>query len=151
MLWQYFNECVRYFECCDDVINCRLWEENATLIVLKHSFCKTISVVLYSKIWQIMVWNAPTHFTFYYQQHHLPQLTLKQLPPFPWLTTPLSLRRGAGGEALFALHYFTFNYQLYHPHNCFITQLGTSCSFDSLGLARNEPTPGKRLHGDSTP
>ena len=30
-------------------------------------------------------------------------------------------------------------------------QLGTSCSFDSPGLARNEPTPGKRLHGDSTP
>ena len=29
-------------------------------------------------------------------------------------------------------------------------QLGTSCSFDSPGLARNEPTPGKRLHGDST-
>ncbi|MBW4910737.1 hypothetical protein KZY75_12055 [Prevotella salivae] len=23
------------------------------------------------------------------------------------------------------------------------TQLGTSCSFDSSGLARNEPTPGK--------
>ena len=104
-------------------------------MALKYLFYNTISVVLYSKIWQIIVWNAPTHFTLYYQQHHLPQLTLKQLPPFPWLTTPLSLRRGAGGEALFALHYFTFNYQLYHPHNCFTTQLGTSCSFDSPGLA----------------
>ena len=31
------------------------------------------------------------------------------------------------------------------------TQLGTSCSFDSPGLARNEPTPGQRLQGDSTP
>ena len=30
-------------------------------------------------------------------------------------------------------------------------QLGTSCAFDSPGLARNEPTPGKRLQGDSTP
>ena len=30
-------------------------------------------------------------------------------------------------------------------------QLGTSCSFDSPGLARNEPTPGKRSQGDSTP
>ena len=30
-------------------------------------------------------------------------------------------------------------------------QLGTSCSFDSPGLARNEPTPGQRLQGDSTP
>ena len=32
-----------------------------------------------------------------------------------------------------------------------MVQLGTSCSFDSLGLARNEPTPGKHLQGDSTP
>ena len=30
------------------------------------------------------------------------------------------------------------------------TQLGTSCSFDSPGLARDEPTPGKRSQGDST-
>ena len=35
--------------------------------------------------------------------------------------------------------------------NVLTTQLGTSCSFDSPGLARNEPTPGQRLHGDSTP
>ena len=35
--------------------------------------------------------------------------------------------------------------------NALTTQLGTSCSFDSPGLARDEPTPGKRLHGDSTP
>ena len=27
--------------------------------------------------------------------------------------------------------------------NVLTTQLGTSCSFDSPGLARNEPTPGK--------
>ena len=26
-----------------------------------------------------------------------------------------------------------------------MVQLGTSCSFDSPGLARNEPTPGQRL------
>ena len=32
-----------------------------------------------------------------------------------------------------------------------MVQLGTSCSFDSPGLARNEPTPGKRPQGDSTP
>ena len=25
------------------------------------------------------------------------------------------------------------------------------CAFDSPGLARNEPTPGKRSQGDSTP
>ena len=28
--------------------------------------------------------------------------------------------------------------------NVATTQLGTSCSFDSPGLARNEPTPGQR-------
>ena len=82
-------------------------------------------------------------------------------------------KQRAGGEALFALHYFPFNYQPRHAHNCFISQLrwyraiipinkfrkinalmvqlGTSCSFDSPGLARNEPTPGKRSQGDSTP
>ena len=32
-----------------------------------------------------------------------------------------------------------------------MVQLGTSCSFDSPGLARNEPTLGKRSQGDSTP
>ena len=35
--------------------------------------------------------------------------------------------------------------------NVLISQLGTSCSFDSSGLARNEPTPGKHPQGDSTP
>ena len=35
--------------------------------------------------------------------------------------------------------------------NVATTQLGTSCAFDSPGLARNEPTPGKHLQGDSTP
>ena len=40
------------------------------------------------------------HFTFNYPQHHHLQLTPKQPPPFAWLTTPLSLRRGAGVSAL---------------------------------------------------
>ena len=31
--------------------------------------------------------------------------------------------------------------------NAFMVQLGTSCSFDSPGLARNEPTPGKHSQG----
>ena len=35
--------------------------------------------------------------------------------------------------------------------NVLTTQLGTSCSFDRPGLARNEPTPGKRSQGDSMP
>ena len=58
-----------------------------------------------------MRWNASNHFTFNYQQHHHPKLTPKQPPPFPRLTTPLSLRRGAGGEALPAYHHLTFTYQ----------------------------------------
>ena len=35
--------------------------------------------------------------------------------------------------------------------NALMVQLGTSCSFDSPGLARDEPTPGQRSQGDSTP
>ena len=35
--------------------------------------------------------------------------------------------------------------------NALMVQLGTSRPFDSPGLARNEPTPGKRSQGDSTP
>ena len=39
----------------------------------------------------------------------------------------------------------------YIAMNVLTMQLGTSCVFDSPGLARNEPTPGKRSQGDSTP
>ena len=35
--------------------------------------------------------------------------------------------------------------------NALMAQLGTSCSFDSPGLAWDEPTSGKRSQGDSTP
>ncbi|WP_278505534.1 hypothetical protein [Segatella salivae] len=35
--------------------------------------------------------------------------------------------------------------------NVTTTQLGTSCAFDSPGLARDEPTPGGYSQGDSTP
>ena len=34
--------------------------------------------------------------------------------------------------------------------NVLTMQLGTSCAFDSPGLVRDEPTPGKRSQGDST-
>ena len=40
---------------------------------------------------------------------------------------------------------------VFYNIHALMVQLGTSCSFDSPGLARNEPTPGKRLQGDSTP
>ncbi|WP_315345425.1 hypothetical protein [Segatella salivae] len=32
-----------------------------------------------------------------------------------------------------------------------MVQCRRCCSFDSPGLARNEPTPGQRSQGDSTP
>ena len=82
-------------------------------------------------------------------------------------------KQRVGGGALSALHYYSFHYQSRHPHNVFtsqlrwycavismdefrninalMVQLGTSCSFDSPGLVRNEPTPGERSQGDSTP
>ena len=35
--------------------------------------------------------------------------------------------------------------------NAFMMQRRRCCSFDSPGLARNEPTPGEYSQGDSTP
>ena len=35
--------------------------------------------------------------------------------------------------------------------NGLMVQRRRCCSFDSPGLARNEPTPGERSQGDSTP
>jgi len=40
---------------------------------------------------------------------------------------------------------------VFYNIHAFMVQLGTSCSFDSPGLARNEPTPGQRSQGDATP
>ena len=132
-------------------INGGLIQKNATPTALKHIFRNTIPIVSCGKIQQIMHLFTTTRFTLYYQLHHHFLLTFKQLPPFPRLTTPLPLRGGAGGEALSPFHYFPFNYQSRHAHNYFTTQLGTSCSFENPGLVRNEPTPGKRSQGDSTP
>ena len=44
-----------------------------------------------------------------------------------------------------------YSMNVFNIINALMVQLGTSCSFDSPGLARNEPTPGKRSQGDSTP
>ena len=40
---------------------------------------------------------------------------------------------------------------VFYNIHALMAQLGTSCSFDSPGLARDEPTPGEHPHGDSTP
>ena len=47
-------------------------------------------------------------------------------------------------------HYSKFSMKLPSIKNILIMQLGTSCSFDSPGLARDEPTPGEHPQGDST-
>ncbi len=44
-----------------------------------------------------------------------------------------------------------YSMNVFNIINALMVQLGTSCSFGSPGLARNEPTPGKHPQGDSTP
>ena len=44
-----------------------------------------------------------------------------------------------------------YSMNVFNIVNVLISQLGTSCVFDSPGLARNEPTPGERSQGDSVP
>ena len=44
-----------------------------------------------------------------------------------------------------------YSMNVFNIVNVLISQLGTSCVFDSPGLARDEPTPGERSQGDSTP
>ena len=55
-----------------------------------------LEIILSCNLHHFIVWNMANYFILYYQlcQHHL--LTLKQLPPFPRLTTPLPLRRTIG-------------------------------------------------------
>ena len=48
------------------------------------------------------------------------------------------------------IFYANISMDAFAIENVTTTQLGTSCSFDSPGFARNEPTPGKRSQGDST-
>ena len=47
--------------------------------------------------------------------------------------------------------YVNISMNVFYNINSLTTQLGTSCAFDSPGLARNEPTPGEYSQGDSTP
>ena len=47
-------------------------------------------------------------------------------------------------------HCAIISMNVYSIMDALMVQLGTSCSFDSPGLARNEPTPGEHPQGDST-
>ena len=46
-------------------------------------------------------------------------------------------KQRAGGEALYALLLFTFNYQSRYPHNCFISQLRWYCAIIPMDEFRN--------------
>ncbi len=49
------------------------------------------------------------------------------------------------------MYYDNYSMNVFNIVTVLMGQLGTSCVFDSPGLARNEPTPGKHSQGDSTP
>ena len=49
------------------------------------------------------------------------------------------------------MYYDDYSMNVFNIATILMGQLGTSCSSDSPGLARNEPTPGKHSQGDSTP
>ncbi|MEZ7713775.1 tetrahydrofolate synthase [Segatella salivae] len=49
------------------------------------------------------------------------------------------------------MYYDDYSMNMFNIVTALMVQLGTSCSFDSPGLARNEPTPGEHPQGDSTP
>ena len=47
--------------------------------------------------------------------------------------------------------YVNISMDVFYNIHAFMVQRRRRCSFDSPGLARNEPTPGEYLQGDSTP
>ena len=49
------------------------------------------------------------------------------------------------------MNYDNYSMNVFNIVTVLMGQLGTSCVFDSPGLARNEPTPSKRSQGDATP
>ena len=49
------------------------------------------------------------------------------------------------------VYYDDFSMHVFGIVNTLMVQRRRCCAFDSPGLARNEPTLGKRSQGDSTP
>ena len=83
----YRNICVKSVKA-----KCHKWH----FALLFASFHATICVKSQCVLPYFTRWNAANHFTIKYQHYRHPQLTPKWPPPFPWLTTPLSLRRTIG-------------------------------------------------------
>ena len=59
-------------------------------------------------------------------------MTPKQLPPFPRLITPLPLRGGAGGEALFAFYINDIYIITPHVYSCFVVALAVDCQLTQV-------------------
>ena len=93
------------------------------------SFHGVICVIFTRKIWHITRWIVLNHFTFHYQSRHAQNCFISQLR---WYCAIILMDE-------------------FRNINTIMVQLGTSCVFDSPGLARNEPTPGEHPQGDSTP
>ena len=51
----------------------------------------------------------------------------------------------------YRMYYDDYSMNVFNIVTVLMGQLGTSCVFDSPGLARDEPTPGEHSQGDSTP
>ena len=93
------------------------------------SFRGVICVIFTRKIWHITRWIALNHFTFHHQSRHAQNCFISQLR---WYCAIILMDE-------------------FRNINTIMVQLGTSCVFDSPGLARNEPTSGEHPQGDSTP
>ena len=93
---------------------------------------------------------ASHYFTLYYQLRHPHNCFVSQLR---WYCAIIPMDEFRNINVLMVQRrrcYVGISMNVFYNINSLTTQLGTSCAFDSPGLARNEPTPGKRSQGDST-
>ena len=94
---------------------------------------------------------APNHFPFYYQPRHPHNCFISQLRWY-CIIIPMDVFYNINSLMMQRRRCRTnISMDASIIMNVLTTQLGTSYSFDSPGLARNKPTPGKHSQGDSTP
>ena len=125
--------------------------KNTTPTALKHSIRNMNYVILRLKLWWIaqkshrfyvnIPMNIPAILNDTMMQHHRFYVNIPMHICVMVNVTMMQLYR----------FYVIIPMNVCAMVNVIMMQLGTSCSFDSPGLARNEPTPGKRSQGDSTP